>query len=91
MNAIMPGSMSLNVRISGALKDFVTNEVNDGSYENNSEYVRDLIRRDKERQEEERFLTLKAELQRAFSAPQNEYSIVTADDIRSRAASRLKS
>jgi len=87
----MAGSMSLNVRISGSLKDFVTHEVNEGAYENNSEYVRDLIRRDKERLEETRFQTLKTELQRAFAAPEQEYETVAADDIRARAASRLKS
>lgn len=87
----MSGSMSLNVRISGSLKDFVTHEVSEGAYENNSEYVRDLIRRDKERADEARFQTLKTELQRAFAAPEEEYESVAADDIRARAASRLKS
>jgi len=89
----MPGSMSLNVRISGSLKDFVTHthEVSEGAYENNSEYVRDLIRRDKKRADEARFQTLKTELQRAFAAPEEEYESVTADDIRARATPHLKS
>ena len=40
---------TLNVRIGGALSDFVAANVgDDGSYENVSEYVRDLIRRDME-------------------------------------------
>ena len=86
----MASSTSLNVRISGSLNDFVAREVSEGDYENNSEYIRDLIRRDKERQEEERFQILKAELQRAFAAPASEGETVTADDIRARAASRLK-
>jgi len=81
MNAtIMPGSMSLNVRISGALKDFVNREVTDGAYENNSEYVRDLIRRDKDRLEEERFQMLKAELHRAFSAPDDQFVEITKEE-----------
>jgi Arc/MetJ-type ribon-helix-helix transcriptional regulator len=42
--------VTLNVRISGALSDFVAANVShDGTYENVGEYVRDLIRRDKER------------------------------------------
>jgi len=40
----------MTVRLSGKLSDFVANNVNEnGSYENVSEYVRSLIRNDKER------------------------------------------
>ena len=61
--------MTLNVRINGPLEDFVAEKVgNEGVYENVSEYVRDLIRRDKEREEREAFDVLKTELRRAFSA-----------------------
>jgi putative addiction module CopG family antidote len=61
---------TMTVRLSGALRDFVAANVGeDGSYENVSEYVRDLIRRDKERVEQEAFDQLKAELRRAFAAP----------------------
>jgi Arc/MetJ-type ribon-helix-helix transcriptional regulator len=72
--------MTLNVRISGALSDFVAACVGEnGAYENVSEYVRDLIRRDKERLEEERleeerFQRLKGELTRAFTAPEESYA-----------------
>src|SRR3546814_5241533 len=46
----MSKPVTLNVRIRGALGDFVMAHVGaEGSYENVSEYVRDLIRRDKER------------------------------------------
>jgi antitoxin ParD1/3/4 len=39
-------SITLNVRVNGVLGDFVAANVGDaGSYENVSEYVRDLIRR----------------------------------------------
>ena len=54
--------MTPNVRIGGALGDFVATNVGDqGAYENVSEYVRDLIRGDKERTEAEQFDRLKAE------------------------------
>ena len=73
---------TLNVRIGGALSDFVaTNVGDDGSYENVSEYVRDLIRRDKERTEAEQFNRLKAELARAFAAPQSSYAPLDADAV----------
>jgi Arc/MetJ-type ribon-helix-helix transcriptional regulator len=74
--------MTLNVRIGGALGDFVATNVGDqGVYENVSEYVRDLIRRDKERTEAEQFDRLKAELARAFAAPQSSYGPLGADAV----------
>ncbi len=85
------GAMTLNVRVSGALGDHVAENVgDDGRYENVSEYVRDLIRRDLERVEEERFQLLKAELKRAFAVPDSEYVTVTAQDVVERARLRRR-
>ena len=76
----MSKSLTLNVRVSGALGAFVaTNVGEEGAYENVSEYVRDLIRRDKARAEAEAFERLKAELTRAFGAPENSYQPLAAD------------
>ena len=62
-----------------ALSDFVSANVgDDGFYENVSEYIRDLIRRDKERAEAEAFNRLKAELTHAFAAPEETYKPLTA-------------
>lgn len=78
----MSRTTTLTVRISGTLSDFVAANVGeDGSYENISEYVRDLIRRDKERVEQESFERLKAELAHAFSAPESSYKPLTAAEI----------
>jgi putative addiction module CopG family antidote len=72
--APMSQTTTMTVRISGALREFVASNVGEnGSYENISEYVRDLIRRDKERAEREAFDRLKAELTRAFAAPEDNY------------------
>ena len=72
----------MTVRLSGALSDFVAANVGEnGSYENISEYVRDLIRRDKERAEREAFDRLKAELTRAFAAPGDSYKPLTAAEV----------
>ncbi|MEO5494789.1 MAG: addiction module antitoxin [Sphingomonas sp.] len=72
--------MALNVRVSGALSDFVAANVgDDGLYDNASEYVRDLIRRDLARVELERFEALKAELQHAFSQPESTAEPIDAD------------
>jgi Arc/MetJ-type ribon-helix-helix transcriptional regulator len=85
----MPKAMTLNVRVSGALGDFVSANVGAlGTYENVSEYVRDLIRRDKERVEGERFAHLKAELVSAFAAPEIDYQPLDADAIIARNAHR---
>jgi antitoxin ParD1/3/4 len=73
---------TMTVRVSGALSDFVAANVgDDGNYENVSEYIRDLIRRDKERMEREAFERLKAELVQAFSAPDSSYTELTAADV----------
>ena len=67
-------TMTLNVRISGPLGDHVSSKVGaDGRYENVSEYVRDLIRRELEREEQVAFDDFKAHLQRAFATPDEEY------------------
>jgi len=74
--------MTLNVRLSGALSDFVAANIGaHGDYENVSEYVRDLIRRDKERVEAESFQRLKAELSRAYAAPEAGYAPLDAEAI----------
>lgn len=68
------GAMTLNVRVTGDLGEHVSGNIGEyGRYENVSEYVRDLIRRDLERVEEERFQVLKAELKRAFAVPDSEF------------------
>jgi Arc/MetJ-type ribon-helix-helix transcriptional regulator len=78
----MAKAMTLNVRVSGALGDFVAANVGDeGAFENVSEYVRHLIRRDKERVEAEAFDRLKAELQRAFAAPDESYQFMNAEEV----------
>jgi len=73
---------TMTVRISGDLSEFVAQNVGEyGSYENVSEYVRDLIRHDKQRIEAEAFEALKAELQMAFSAPDSAFVSVTLEEV----------
>jgi len=83
----MSKPMTLNVRVSGALGEFVAANVGDiGTYENVSEYVRDLIRRDKERVDAERLVLLRAELTAAFAAPESAYQTLDADAVIARNA-----
>lgn len=73
---------TLTVRVSGALRDFVAATVGDtGHYENVSEYLRDLIRSDKARTEQQTFQRLKAELALAYASPEASYETLTATDI----------
>lgn len=78
----MTKAITLNVRVSGALGDFVAANVGEtGAYENVSEYVRDLIRRDKARVEDERLALLRAELISAFAAPESTYETLDAETV----------
>ena len=78
----MARTTTMTVRLSGALSEHVSANVGEsGSYENVSEYIRDLIRRDKERGEQELFERLRAELQHAFAAPESSYQPLTAADV----------
>ena len=78
----MAKSITLNVRVGGALGEFVTAQVGaDGVYENVSEYVRDLIRRDKNEAEAATFERLKAELTHAFAAPDEAYQPLDAETV----------
>ena len=66
----MARTTTMTVRLSNVLSDFVAENVGEnGSYENVSEYVRDLIRRDKERAEQEAYERLKTELDEGYSGP----------------------
>jgi hypothetical protein len=78
----MTQTTTMTVRVSGALSEFVASNVGErGAYENISEYVRDLIRRDKERAEREAFDRLKAELVSAFAAPDESYHPLSAAEV----------
>jgi putative addiction module CopG family antidote len=73
---------NLNVRLTGALSKFVAANVSEtGAYDNVSEYVRDLIRQDKARAEAKAFERLKAELDLAFSQPDDSYRTLDGDAV----------
>ncbi len=76
---------TMTVRLNETLSDFVAANVGErGAYENVSEYMRDLIRRDMERVEREAFDRLKAELAQAYAAPESAYKPLTAADVTAR-------
>ena len=87
----MAKTMTLNVRVGGALGAFVAANIgDDGAYENVSEYVRDLIRRDMARLDAESFERLKAELTHAFAAPDSAYRPLDAEAVIARNARRAR-
>lgn len=73
---------TMTVRLNETLSEYVAANVGErGNYENVSEYMRDLIRRDKARAEHEAFERLKAELAQAYAAPEAAYRPMTAADV----------
>lgn len=81
-NLMTRTTTTLTVRLSGTLSDFVARSVGEaGDYENVSEYIRDLIRRDKETKELVAYERLKAELVHAFAAPESSYQPLTAAEV----------
>lgn len=78
----MTQSTSMTVHLNETLSAFVASHVSqNGAYEDESEYVRDLIRRDMERSERAAFERLQAELTHAFAAPESAYRPLTAADV----------
>jgi Arc/MetJ-type ribon-helix-helix transcriptional regulator len=78
----MSKAMKVNVRVTGTLGDFVAENIGEyGSYENVSDYVLDLIRRDKDRVDRQAFNRLKAQLVDAFAAPDDAYDALTAHGV----------
>lgn len=81
----MSNTTTMTVRVSGTLSDFIAQNVGpDGAYESVSEYVRDLIRKDKAEADQRAFERLKAELTHAFAADESTYQTLSAEDIISR-------
>lgn len=56
MSRYSVGMSTMNVSLPDELKSYVDEQVDDGGYGSTSEYVRDLIRRDKDRQQLRRVL-----------------------------------
>lgn len=75
-------TITMTVRVSGSLSEFVaTNVAGDGAYESVSEHIHDLVRRDKMRADREASDRLKAELNRAFAAPEDSYKPLTVAQV----------
>lgn len=81
----------VNVRFTGILKKFVDHRSSrEGLYGSASEYIRDLVRRDYEREEEERWEALHHELKGAMEAPDTDFVPLDAAEILTEAKRRKK-
>ena len=79
---------TMTVRLSGTLSEVVAANVGEsGSYENVSEYIRDLIRRDLKGRNEA-WEWLRKELEPALRANESEYIKVKAKDVIARNKNR---
>jgi antitoxin ParD1/3/4 len=64
----------INVRFAGVLQTFIQNRVGEsGVYSSTSEYIRDLVRRDYEREEERKWVALRHELTPGLEANESEF------------------
>jgi antitoxin ParD1/3/4 len=74
-------SGSIHVKVGGALQTHIQQQIGeDGLYENASEYIRALIRRDLQSREEA-WETLQKELSPGMRADDSEFVSVSAEDV----------
>jgi antitoxin ParD1/3/4 len=72
----------VNVRITGKLRRFIEEQAGpNGIYESASEYVRDLIRRDYQRQEERKWSWLMDQLRPGMEADEREFVPLDPEEI----------
>ena len=72
----------VNVRITGKLRRFIEEQAGpDGLYESANEYVRDLIRRDYQRQEERKWSWLVSQLRPGMEADESDFVAFDPEDI----------
>ena len=84
-------SEGVNVRFGGKLQEFIRARVEgSGLYSSASEYVRDLVRRDYEREEQRKWAGLRSELEPGLHASDNEFVPLDAGKIIKEARARRK-
>lgn len=80
---------SINVRLPGELSAFVKAQTDGaGVYDSTSEYIRDLIRRDYERVEEQKWLALEEKLRPGLEAGEEEFVAVSSEELIASAKAR---
>jgi antitoxin ParD1/3/4 len=81
----------VNVRFAGELKKFIQGRVNEsGLYASASEYLRDLVRRDYEKEEARKWASLRTELKAGLEADRSEFVPLDIEKIIAKAKKREK-
>jgi antitoxin ParD1/3/4 len=81
----------VNVRFAGELQRFIQSRIGEsGLYGSASEYIRDLVRRDYEREEQRKWLWLRQELKFGAEADEAEFMALDANAIIADAKKRRK-
>jgi len=79
----------VNVRFSGELQRFIQERTGEsGVYSSASEYIRDLVRRDYEREEDRRWLWLRNERKAGLESPESEFESPDVQSLIEEARSR---
>jgi len=83
----------INVRFAGELQRFIRGRVDEGLglYGSASEYIRDLVRRDYEREERHKWQMLRDELKPGVTADESAFVALEADKVIAQAKARRKS
>jgi antitoxin ParD1/3/4 len=82
----------VNVRFAGELQRFIQERTGGtGLYASASEYIRDLVRRDYEREEELKWSWLRQELKAGVEAAESDFLPLNADDLIREARARKSS
>ena len=81
----------VNVRFGGELQRFLHSRIGDaGLYGSASEYIRDLVRRDYERDEERKWALLRHALKPGLEAGEDEFVKLDADKVLAEAKAKRK-
>lgn len=78
---------TLNISLPDQLKDWVSQQITAGHYSSASDYLRDLIRNDKRRQEQS-MKWLGEHLEPLLDTPEEAFTEISAADIKSRARAK---
>ena len=90
MSGPAKASPNVTLRVSGPLREHLEDCTGaNGPYETPSEYLRDLIRRDMEQKESEKWERLRAALAEGLSAKEKEYAPLSVADVKRRARRRI--
>lgn len=81
----------VNVRFAGELQRFIQERTGvSGLYASASEYIRDLVRRDYEREDLRKWMWLRQELKAGAEAPEGDFVPLDAEGLISEAKARRK-